>query len=201
MNSSVLIPRPETEVEQVLAMAGTRDVVTGPIIDLCCGSGVIGVVLAKETGLSVVGIDISWTALEVAKVNRERLCRDEKLRFIQGDLMDCIHVQEGLSLIVSNPPYVEHSALNGILAPEVNYFDPWVALDGGNDGMDILRKIRLQAAMKLRKGGQLFMEIGMEQGKALHKLFLGQYQSSPGFSRVSVLQDYAGRDRVLVATK
>ena len=198
---AVLIPRPETEflLERVLALVAPENLHKGALLDLCCGSGVIAAVLAKETGENIIASDISSLALQVARSN---LCRHGLLgqvALVEADLFSTFRPFREFSLIVSNPPYVSRFDLENNLEPEVAVFEPKVALDGGRGGMDFILRIRQQMAKYLCPGGQLFMEVGADQGDAVYKLFTEGLKDSPGFEKVDIFVDYAGRDRVLHA--
>lgn len=203
VSPAVLIPRPETEflVEQVLRLTDPKNLQGGPLVDLCCGSGAVGIVLSLETGCSVLGLDVSKEALAVASENREALCENRKLYLVQSDLLTAVVPGPELSVIVTNPPYVCRGEIERELLPEVARYEPRLALDGGEDGLDLIKKIRIQAWERLREQGQFFMEFGTEQGRAIEQLFREPYEGIPGFSQVRVYQDYSGRDRVLAAVK
>lgn len=199
----VLIPRPETEflLEQVFSKTSQNNYSRGKIVDLCCGSGVIATVLAKETGKEVVAIDVSSKALEVSRLNLKRHKLLDKVQLLMGDLLEAINQEAVCSLIVTNPPYVSKLDVAGNLEPEVAEFEPHLALDGGERGMELIKKIRVQAENVLLPRGQLFMEFGAEQGDEVTKLFSSRIHGQSGFSKVEIIKDYAGRDRVLHAVK
>ncbi|CAG37454.1 peptide chain release factor N(5)-glutamine methyltransferase [Desulfotalea psychrophila] len=200
VNSHVLIPRPETEfmLEKVLASAGAwRESVT-PVLDLCTGSGVIAVVLAKELGRPVVAVDISEEALQVARFNAHR--HHVAINFIRSDLFANIEPLHQFGLIVSNPPYVSRGAIAHELEPEVASYEPHLALDGGaGDGLDFIRRMRDDLPKYLSLGGEVFIEFGADQGAAIADLFAEPGSDGSSFTDVHVLQDYARRDRVLYA--
>jgi release factor glutamine methyltransferase len=197
---AVLIPRPETEflIEAVLAVTRKEVWQPGPVLDLCCGSGVIGIILALEMGRMVTAVDISVQALRVAQKNAARHRVADRLALVQADLLSAFVTRPHYSLVVSNPPYVSEQELREGLQPEVVCFEPHLALDGGVHGLDIIQRIYTTLPQVLRPGGEFFMEIGADQGPAVIQLF----SSDDGpqiFERVEVLQDYSGRDRVLHA--
>jgi release factor glutamine methyltransferase len=198
---AVLIPRPETEflLDRVLALAEQTNLRRGHILDLCCGCGVIAAVLAKETGQRVIASDISRLALEVAVTNLRQHHLAGLVDFVQSDLLTAFSNSRVFSLIVSNPPYVSSFALQNNLEPEVANYEPGLALDGGEMGLELIYKIRRELPKLLCPGGQYFMEIGAEQGAAVEKLFSAPLGDSPGFQQVDILVDYADRDRVLHA--
>lgn len=199
----VLIPRPETEflLEQVLKRVNPSNLQSDRIVDLCCGSGVIATILAKETGKRVVALDISEKALAVTRKNICSHGVDASVLLIQGDLLNPIKSSGILTLVVSNPPYVSHLDVIENLEPEVSGHEPHLALDGGADGLDLIIRIREQLEKRLASGGELFMEIGADQGKVVKKLFASRSGVSGGFGFVEILNDYAGRNRVVHAIK
>lgn len=199
----VLIPRPETEflIEQVLRRTETANFTRAAILDLCCGSGAIGLVLAKETGRRVICSDYSQKALEIARQNRDRMGLTEKVSLLQGDLFDCFQPVRPFSLIVSNPPYIGQMELQCKLEPEVADFEPRLALDGGPDGLDCIRRISSQLPQMLLPGGELFMEIGASQGARVLELLQGGLSCCSDFqlAETDLVKDYSGRDRVVYA--
>ena len=204
VSPAVLIPRPETEflLDRVFALVTKKNLDRGAVLDLCCGSGVIATVLAKETGRRIFASDISFEALQIAKRNLGRHCLAGQVDLVQGDLLSPFqHNDAVFSLIVANPPYVSAYDVENMLEPEVAQNEPHLALDGGADGLAIIRKIRQNINMTLCPGGQIFMEIGADQGEAVQRIFAAKMEKSPGFHDVVILKDYAGRDRVMYARK
>lgn len=201
VNPNVLIPRQETEflLDRVFALTDPQNFVRGKILDLCCGSGVISTVLALEKGQCVVASDISAGALQVARINIESHRQDHLVHFVQGNLLNCFPHRQSFSLIVSNPPYVSNLEVAGELAPEVAEYEPHLALDGGDRGMEIIERIRSDLPEVLMHGGQCFLEIGAGQGREVLDLFKQKIPGYPDFQHVEILQDYAGRDRVVHA--
>ncbi|MFW2366803.1 MAG: peptide chain release factor N(5)-glutamine methyltransferase [Desulforhopalus sp.] len=201
VNQDVLIPRPETEflLDRVFALTDAQNFVRGNILDLCCGSGVICTVLAIETGKRVVASDISGSALQVARLNTASHRMDHLVRFVQGNLLNCFPLRSDFSLVVSNPPYVSNREISEDLAPEVVQYEPHLALDGGDHGMEIIEQIREDLPGVLMPGGQCFIEIGAAQGREVLELFRDSISGCPDFQYVEILKDYAGRDRVLHA--
>ncbi len=197
----VLIPRPETEflLDRVFTLTDPVNRQKGYILDLCCGSGVIAAVLAKETGKTVFASDISYKALQIARKNAKRHHLDSLVVLVQGNLLSPFLERRKFSLIVSNPPYVSNYDVENSLLPEVVKYEPHLALDGGERGLERIQAIRDRLPMILSPGGQCFMEIGADQGAAVRRLFLENVGGRPGFQQVEILVDYAGRDRVLHA--
>jgi release factor glutamine methyltransferase len=201
VSPDVLIPRPETEflLDRVLSLVSQDNLTRGPLLDLCCGSGVIATVLAKETGKMIIASDLSFPALSVAQKNLQRHGQDTQVSLVMADLFSPFWPNRTFSLVVSNPPYVGQYDLDHSLEPEVAVFEPRLALDGGSGGMEVIVEIRRRIVKYLCPGGQLFMEIGADQGEATLALFNGMSKSTPDFTRAEILVDYAGRDRVLHA--
>ncbi|HSO09368.1 MAG TPA: peptide chain release factor N(5)-glutamine methyltransferase [Desulfoprunum sp.] len=198
VNPSVLIPRPETEflVEQVLATCRKRSLPDGWILDLCCGSGAIAVVLALELQRNVVAVDLSGDALAVAQRNCRRHRVAHRVALVKADLLTAFAAERRFPLLVSNPPYVSRRQIRQGLDPEVVDHEPLLALDGGEDGLDIIARIKDMLPLIMRPGGEVFIEIGAEQGPALSRL-LATSTGARMLKTFEILKDYAGRDRVL----
>ncbi len=201
VNSNVLIPRPETEylLEKVLTQIELEGCPDGQILDLCCGSGVIGAVLALELRRRVTAVDISLEALGVTKYNCVRHGVDNLVRLVRSDLFSGLAFSGDVPLVVSNPPYVSRSAIESELEPEVAGYEPSLALDGGEEGMDLIVRIRHDIPRVLMPGGHLFMEIGFDQGAAVSASLKGSVDGLRDFSKVDIIQDLAGKDRILHA--
>ena len=201
VTADVLIPRPETEflLDRVLALTNPENLQKGPILDLCCGSGVIATVLAKEIGQTIYASDISNNALAVAKKNIIRHRLNFLVFLVQGNLLSPFSMEGKFSLVVSNPPYVSSFDIANKLAPEVAVFEPHLALDGGVKGLELIKEIRGRLPMVLRPGGECFIEIGADQGELVRGLFWEKVAGLADFQQVDILVDYAGRDRVVHA--
>jgi len=197
----VLIPRPETEflLDRVFALAESKNFRKGHILDLCCGSGIIATVIAKEKCRPVFASDLCLKALELTKVNAGRHHLERLVIPVLGDLLAPFKEKPLFSLIVSNPPYVSSFDLANSLMPEVVGYEPHLALDGGHRGLECIKEIRDGLPMVLCPGGECFIEIGADQGEAVKKIFLDNTTRRPGFQQVDILVDYAGRDRVVHA--
>jgi release factor glutamine methyltransferase len=203
VTSDVLIPRPETEflLEQVLKCAQKSNFLLGKIADLCCGSGIIATILARETQQKIYAVDISAKALRVARQNIERHGQAHRVLIVQSDMFEGFAANNQFSLVVSNPPYVSHVDVTNNLAPEVSSYEPHLALDGGVRGLELIKIIRAQLDDVLMPGGEVFMEIGADQGRDVAAFFEQNTKTGCGFETVSIRKDYAGRDRVLHAIK
>ena len=195
VSPAVLIPRPETEflVETVLAHAAPENR-EGLCLDLCCGSGVIAVILADELQRPVIAVDISAPALGIAAINIDRHNVGSKVSLVQAELLSCFLPERTFSLIVSNPPYVRTNEILEDLEPEVAHYEPRLALDGGDSGLDVVRMIRDALPEMLAPGGDCFVEIGDGQGDQFKSLFLEHHSSCYKF--VEIFKDYSDRERV-----
>lgn len=193
VSPAVLIPRPETEflLEQALAACSSRRIDLA--LDLCTGSGAIALVLAKELGCRVVASDLSEAALQVARHNARRYGFEEQIACVRSDLF--AGLQASFDVIVTNPPYIVEGEIDA-LQPEVARAEPRLALSGGKDGLDCIRRIIAAAPAYLRPGGWLFMEIGADQHTAVRALLHG---AGRAYEQIDILLDYAGRPRVACA--
>lgn len=189
---AVLIPRPETEilVEAVVKLVKDHKELRG--VDVGTGSGIIAIALAKLLpGSKWYAIDLSPEALAVAEANAVQLGVEQQISFIKGDLLEpLMNFGEGFELIVSNPPYIPSATIE-TLQPEVRR-EPLLALDGGQDGLDIYKRLLPQAKALLAEGGICAVEHGWDQRGSLEKLF-----KESGFITQSI-PDLAGLDRVII---
>ncbi len=188
---SVLIPRQDTEtlVEYALQWLRPGD----RVLDLCTGSGCIGISLMKLGGARVWCADISEKALAVARSNGQRLGCDG-ISWIRSDLLEQIE-EKAFDMIVSNPPYIPSEVIDGLM-PEVRDHEPRLALDGDADGLSFYRRLASDCKTFLKPGGLLCMEIGCDQGRAVAELL-----TAAGWEQIFVLKDDAGRDRVVSAVR
>jgi len=187
-----LVPRPDTEtlVEEALRLLRYRP--DAALLDLCCGSGCIGLSLLRFAGKNLVLADISEEALAVARINAERLLptRLSDIRFVHSDLF--ANIEGTYDLITVNPPYLTSAEVDS-LAGTPGAYEPRIALDGGVDGFDLSRRILAGAHRFLNPGGHLLMELG----------FLGAPMARTArteLTLVNVVKDYGGVERVAVFT-
>ena len=195
-----LIPRPETEqlVERAAAWIRERGAPLERVLDVGTGSGAIALALLSE-GLArqAVGLDVSREALMLAAENREVAGASEErfeLRWVRGPLWNSVSSRERFDLIISNPPYVSGGELDE-LPREVVDHEPREALDGGEDGLEVIREIAGGAAGYLTEGGCLFLEIAADDGDAVKDVF----RDAGGWDPVEVRDDLAGRERFVRA--
>ena len=197
LTSAVLIPRPESELLVERGVQAVSETYRPLILEIGTGSGAISIALAKEIESAfIVGTDISCQALSVAKQNRDRAGVSERLSYIQCDLLKCMRPKNHFHLIVSNPPYVSEEEYEN-LPTSIKSFEPQKALLAGKEGLDILKPLIHQAHNYLLPGGYLLLEIGAGQGDAVLAITrdLGVYRE------ISIIKDYAGKNRVLSAQK
>ena len=182
----VLIPRGNTEL---LAETGIRHLPeNGRILDLCCGTGCVGLALAAA-GAAVVCADISEEALALTRENAA--LNGLTVRTVKSDLFSALN-GERFNLILCNPPYIASGDIEK-LDRSVRDFEPKLALDGGNDGLAFYRKLKQEAFAHLTPGGKLLVEHGYDQGEAVRRLF--------GEENTTTLRDNGGHERVAVITQ
>lgn len=197
VNGHVLIPRQDTEtlVEKVLEIAKKRPI--RRILEVGVGSGCISISLAHYLQqVSIVGIDISEKALEVARRNAFNNGVSESIEWVLSDVFsDFVCKEESFDILISNPPYIATDVCQGLME-EVRLHDPMNALDGGSDGLDFYRKITKQGKKYITHGGMLVYEIGYDQGE-----IVPQIMRENGFENVAVYKDLVGHDRVVLGEK
>ena len=208
VTKDVLIPRFDTEclVEEAMIYCHDGD----KVLDVCTGSGCILISLMNyKNNIRGFGLDISEEALNIARLNAEKLCKQESFelpcgylndfnddlnyvnpKFLQSDLYTNLD-EKDFDIIVSNPPYIR-SDIIPTLMPEVRDYDPMLALDGGDDGLIFYRRIIGESGQYLKKGGVLLVEIGHDQGEEVYQIF-----SDNGFTDINVIKDLSGNDRVV----
>lgn len=196
IDENVLIPRPETEqlVENIIEYCQDNKITEPNIVDIGTGSGVIAISLAHYMNESrVLGIDISDTALRVAKKNIEKHQLGDRVKVVQGNILEpLIRIgKDNVDIIVSNPPYINERDMKE-LSKEVKK-EPRLALVAGYDGLKYYRQIIPQAEKILKGGGLLALEIGNKQGEEIKKLLQSSWHS------IDIKQDYAGYDRMIFA--
>ena len=211
VNENVLIPRQDTEtlVEDALEIINTGSLrgedmdvkrKEWDILDLCTGSGAIGVSLAGIANkVNVTCSDISEGAIKVAKENAQKHGLAKSMKFEQGDLFKPFNKhfhKQKFDMIISNPPYIKSSVIP-TLQKEVCEHEPLSALDGGESGLDFYERIVSGVGSHLKKDGVLLMEIGNDQGEAVS----GLLSRNGEFTSIRVLRDLAQRDRIVFAKK
>jgi release factor glutamine methyltransferase len=197
----VLVPRPDTEILVQVALERLKGrELYARVADLCTGSGCVGITLKLELPtITLDATDVSAGAIAVARDNAQRLGAVFTCSFRQGDLFAPLREHGDPSgkpahpyeLVVSNPPYVPHGEI-ATLQADVSDHEPHLALDGGADGLDLVRRIIDEAPAFLTPGGALALEIGAGQADAVAPLFAAR-----GFRDVRRAKDYGGHERVV----
>ena len=197
VNEHVLIPRQDTEILVEEAIQVMRPKMK--VLDMCTGSGCIVLSILKMcrekyymTDLQGIGAGVSEEALKVARENGRRL--GVPVTWIQSDLFAKIPEEEKYDVIVSNPPYIETAVID-TLQEEVRLHDPYIALDGKEDGLYFYRRIISEAGKYLKPQGKLMFEIGCDQAEAVEELM-----KNAGYEQITVKKDLAGLDRVVYGT-
>jgi release factor glutamine methyltransferase len=194
VNKNTLIPRPDTEIiiEQILKVTKNKNYLR--ILDIGIGSGCILLSILKERkNYYGTGIDISKDSLEISKINAKKLLVEERIKFYKSDVDK--FAQGKYDLIVSNPPYIKKNNLK-YLECDVLKFEPKIALDGGLDGLSVIRKVIKKSSELLKKNGKFILEIGFDQKSKVIKLL-----KNKGFYINSTIKDFAKNDRCIVSTK
>lgn len=197
VEEGVLIPRPDTEilVEQVLKEIEDKKFTA--ICDVCCGSGAIGLSIAKLMDFVKLDCcDIDNKALEVTHINHKRLLLENRVNVIKSDLLQyAIEQGKNFDVIVSNPPYIKTKDIPSLME-DVKDYEPYIALWGGDDGLDFYRNITNQSLKVLKQRGLLAFEIGYDEGEEVSKILYDN-----GYTDVRCIKDLAGIDRVVLGIK
>lgn len=193
IKQGVLIPRPDTEILAEDAIDEIKKHGYKNIADVCCGSGIIGLSIAKYVNNTQVALyDISDIAIEVTTENIKRLNLNEQAEVFKSDLLEkAIENTCKFDMIVSNPPYIKREVIPTLM-DDVKDYEPFIALCGGEDGLDFYRKIIEQAKTLLIQNGIIAFEIGYDQKAAVSRLL-----AEEGFEEILCLKDFGGNDRVV----
>ena len=193
VNESCLIPRVDSEVlvENALHNCTHDDV---KVLDLCCGSGCLGLSFAKQlvehgAQCNLTMLDISSNAIQIARLNAQKL--GLKAKFMVADILQGMALDERFDVIFCNPPYIETAEIAN-LDKQVKDFEPHLALDGGEDGLKFYRAVAGNLKSIMEKGGKAYFEIGYNQGQTASEIF-----TEKGFD-VELKKDYGRKDRCLV---
>ncbi len=190
VSPAVLIPRPETELLVDFALEKLQNAKNPRFIDVGIGSGCIAISVLKSLPHALgVAVDLSAAALALAEENAVALEVQDRLRFIQGNLLS--EVQDRVNLVLSNPPYIP-SAEIPTLQPEVQCHEPHLALDGGADGLVLIRELLVQARRNLEQEGWIALEVAQGQAHSVEAL-LCHY----GYANIATRCDLAGIPRMV----
>jgi release factor glutamine methyltransferase len=191
-----LVPRPETEMLVDMAKERLKGIETPFIVEVGTGTAAISIACAKEiAGAKVLATDISEDALSLARENADANelganAEGSNLTFAQGDLLDAVKVDQKIDCLIANLPYIPDGE-KGKLQPEVDKFDPALALYGGPDGLDLVRKLLQQTEGKLSAGAPILLEIGSEQAEVLKN----EAANYPWLEFAGIHKDYCGNIR------
>ena len=192
VNNNTLIPRPETElmVEKIVKIFKTKDIF---VLDIGTGTGCILLSILSELKNSKgIGLDISSKAIQIANVNSSKHKLTQRTKFYKRSLNEIYHNK--FDLIVSNPPYIMKKDIKN-LNEDIKKFEPKLALDGGNDGLDVIKKVIYKSRSILKIKGMLALEIGNEQFKRVSKIL-----KSNRFKTRYLVKDYRENIRCILST-
>jgi len=193
VDARVLVPRPDTETLVEVALERTRDAyLDGDLLDLCTGSGCVAIAFSRRRPTwRVTGIDVSAPAIDVARMNSVRSGTALGVRFVVSDLDRALPDEASFDLVTANPPYVPTDEI-AVLEADIREYEPRLALDGGKDGLEVIRLVVRAATRRLRPGGVAALEVGAGQAPTV-----ARFLSDEGFTAVRTHVDYGGHERVV----
>ena len=190
----VLIPRPETEILVQVVLEECQDLFNLAVLEVGCGSGAPLIAISSvRPDIQLFGCDISIKSLYCASSNASGHDFSDQILFFASDLLESVRAEHMFDVIYSNPPYIPSKDVDS-LAPEIRNFEPREALDGGLDGLDVIRRLIPTSHVRLKPGGRLILEIGEDQFEPVRELL-----ETNGFSGVRVHKDLSGKNRVVKA--
>lgn len=191
VDENVLIPQPDTEILVEKAIEEAKKIENVEILDMCTGSGCIGISIAKNIeNAKVTLVDISENVIEIAKKNALRNKVESQLAFIQSNMFE--KVEKKFDIIVSNPPYIKTDVIPKLDKQVQN--EPHIALDGGKDGLKFYKIIIEEAKKYLKENGKLILEIGYDQKEEVENLI----KQSRQYKKIEVIKDLSQNDRVII---
>lgn len=193
----VLIPRPDTETLVMTALEVANQHPSPRVLDVCTGTACVPVAIAANcAAASLTAIELDDHVHGIAQRNIEKHELTDRITLLQGDLFSPLAVDVSFDVITANPPYVTDEEMN-TLQPDVRLHEPELALRGGADGLNIVRRLIPEAVGHLNDGGALLLEIGEQQGDAVVQLFAASNEYEPA----EIVKDLEGRSRVVWARK
>jgi release factor glutamine methyltransferase len=193
----VLIPRPDTESLVVTALELVNEISSPTVLDVCTGSGCVPIAIAANCPAAVLtAIELDDHVCGITRQNIEKHSLADRISLLQGDLFEALADDAQFDVITANPPYVTDQEMD-TLQPDVRLHEPHLALRGGSDGLDVVRRLITDAVSRLLPGGALLLEIGEQQGEAVTELFkaVGNYEPA------QIVKDLGGRSRVVWARR
>ncbi|MDA0589547.1 MAG: peptide chain release factor N(5)-glutamine methyltransferase [Planctomycetota bacterium] len=196
----VFIPRPDTETLVVTLLEVAKEM-TSPetlrVLDVCTGTGCIPISVAANCPRAIVtAVELDENVVKMAQRNAEKNNVASRVRILQGNLFEPLSPDAQFEFIASNPPYVTDEEMDE-LQPDVRFHEPHLALRGGRDGLDIVRRLLAEAPSRLARGGVMLMEIAGEQAETVRQL----YAETGQFEAADIAKDLGGRSRVVWARK
>jgi len=200
VSPAAIIPRPETEILTAKAIEILKDMESAVVADIGTGCGNIAVAIAMNCpNVTVYACDKSPKALRLARENIKLHGLEGRVLLRHGDLFDALAddgLRNRLDMVVCNPPYIPTDELRR-LEPEVSFFEPWDGLNGGEDGLDFVRRIVPESVHYLSKGGHLLLEVGHDQARAVKELVDGVSH----LRFVQFIRDYSGKERCVLSRR
>ncbi len=193
----VFIPRPDTEILVMSALDRLKES-SGPttLLDLCAGSGCVPVSIAKNhLTVHVTAVEVNPEVAKVTQANIDKHQVGDRVNLLVGDLFEPVPVESRFDIITSNPPYVQQAEI-AELAPDIREHEPHLALDGGPDGLDVIRRLASQSPKYLKPGGWLMFELSPEQAIAGTEIL-----KENGYTEIGIKNDLSGQARVVVGRK
>lgn len=193
----VLIPRPDTESLVVTALEILKELPAASVLDVCAGTGCIPISIAENCeNASLTAIEIDDCAFQIAQRNIEKHELTDRISLLQGDLFSPLASDARFDVITANPPYVTDEEMD-TLQPDIRLHEPQLALRGGQDGLDIVKRLIDEGSSWLNDNGALLLEIGEKQGAAVTQLFADSVKYEPA----QIVKDLGGHSRVVWARK
>jgi release factor glutamine methyltransferase len=193
----VLIPRPDTESLVVTALEVLNELSSPSVLDICTGTGCVPIAIASNCEAAVLtAIELDDHVHQIAQRNIQKHELTNRISLLQGDLFSPLSSDASFDVITANPPYVTDEEMN-TLQPDVRLHEPQLALRGGSDGLDIVRRLIAESPLRLTDGGTLLLEIGDQQSEAVTQLFADANKYEPA----QIVKDLGGHSRVVWARK
>lgn len=193
----VLIPRPDTESLVVMALEILKEIPSASVLDVCTGTGCIPISVAENCkDASLTAIEVDDCAFQIAQRNIEKFELTNRISLLQGDLFSPLSSDASFDVITANPPYVTNEEMD-TLQPDIRLHEPQLALRGGQDGLDIVKRLIAESPSWLTDGGALLLEIGEKQSAAVTQLFT----DSDKYEAAQIVKDLGGHSRVVWARK